>query len=161
MKGEADRIFARQRATVSQMIAVAELRFGDAEALVATGQVNRANGAIYMAGLAVEILLKARLLKRHPLLAQNITPASLDAKMLRRWNLIFRFHDLDALLGELTELRQIVRTHGEHDGMPYYQWLENVCSAWTINVRYSSLRATLQDATVMTTRVRKLKELLK
>jgi hypothetical protein len=57
-------VFDKQAALKpSAMATVAERRFGDAQALVNTGDNARANGAAYLAGFVVEILLKAQLVR--------------------------------------------------------------------------------------------------
>lgn len=50
----------------SQLIAVADRRFDDAVALSETGDNARANGVQYLAGLVIEISLKAELVRQHP-----------------------------------------------------------------------------------------------
>lgn len=48
----------------SQLRVVADRRFDDANTLRGTKQNARANGAMYLGGFVVEILLKARLLEK-------------------------------------------------------------------------------------------------
>jgi len=62
-------IFLKQRLTIGQLRAVADRRYGDAVTLVETGDNARANGAQYLAGIVIEILLKGQLLRLHPNLA--------------------------------------------------------------------------------------------
>lgn len=63
-------IFGRQSTPKpSAMVIVAQRRFDDAEALCRTGENARANGAAYLAGFVIEILLKARLVRKFEAIA--------------------------------------------------------------------------------------------
>jgi hypothetical protein len=153
-------IFTKQRLTVGQLRAVAERRFGDAVALVETGDNARANGAQYLAGIVIEILLKGQLLQLHPQLASSDF-SRLDAKNRRIWNLIWRSHSLDEILDQLPMLRTSVQQRGDKAGKPYIGWLSGICAQWSIYVRYSSLSSSIADARQMVDRVRILKEVLR
>jgi hypothetical protein len=153
-------IFARRRLTVGQLRAVADRRFGDAEALVATGDNARANGAQYLAGIAVEVLLKGALVERYPGLAfrrqDEVTAADRVV-----WNLIWRSHDLAEMLERLPMLRASADLRGRQAGRPYLAWLTGICGSWTIFARYSPATSTMSDAREMVERVRYLKEVLR
>jgi hypothetical protein len=80
---------------------VAERRFGDADCLRKSGVNERANGAMYLAGLVIECLLKAKLMEASPWL-QNAGSAEAGPRAERhRWSLCYRSHDLDEILAEL------------------------------------------------------------
>jgi len=144
------------------MRAVAERRYGDAKALIATGHVERASGAIYLAGFTIEILLKGRLLLRHPSLsAIPLNSPALTKNEARLRDLIFRFHDLPGLLDALPEVQDAIKVAGHRAHKPYFEWLKSICSTWTVLARYSSEQTTLQEAIVFIDRVKVLKELLK
>ena len=56
----------------SQLYAVADRRFGDAQALAATDDNARADGTQDLAGLVIDISLKAQLLSRHPTVGYRV-----------------------------------------------------------------------------------------
>ena len=153
-------IFARRRLMVGQLRAVADRRFGDAETLVATGDNARANGAQYLTGLVVEILLKGQLLRRNPRLS-IVQSAEVDPGDRPVWTLIWRSHDLAEMLEQLPDLRRAVRTRGERAGQPYDRWLSDICGRWTIFARYSPLTSKMADARDRLEQVRLLKEALR
>ena len=153
-------IFARRRLTVGQLRAVADRRFGDAEALVATGDNARANGAQYLAGMVLEILLKGKLLQTFPLTSAPDT-TGLSARNRERWQLVWRSHDLAAMLDELPSLKVAVDDAGRRAGRPYLSWLSALCARWTIHARYSPSTSTIADARAMLERVRLLKEVVR
>jgi hypothetical protein len=154
-------IFEKQGALrPSQLAAVADRRFGDAQALCDTGQNARANGAQYLAGIVLDILLKAQLMREHEVIARkrasNVSEADRPV-----WSLIWRSHDMEEMLGRLPQLTAAIRKRGERDGKDYFGWLHGICCTWTVYARYSSLTTTIQEAQEMLNRVRELKELLK
>jgi hypothetical protein len=59
-------IFERRVPTPREAREVAESRLGDAECLRESHSDERANGAMYLGGYVIEILLKAKLIERHP-----------------------------------------------------------------------------------------------
>lgn len=74
-------IFERQiKLKPSALVTVAERRFDDAEALCRTGENARANGAAYLAGFVIEILLKARLVKEFEAIARKRQHEVTDAE---------------------------------------------------------------------------------
>src|SRR5947209_98829 len=85
------------------MRVVAERRFADAEALRETKQNARANGVAYLAGFVIEILLKARLVAKYPRIAKKRQHELKDDEK-GIWRLIWRQHDLEAMLTQMTEL---------------------------------------------------------
>ena len=153
-------IFARRRLTVGQLRAVADRRFGDAEALVATGDNARANGAQYLAGIVIEILLKGRLLGKRPnLYRPGLEGLSAADRFVS--DLIWRSHDLAAMLLHLPDLSMSVRFESQRSGVPLNHWLRDVCGTWTIFARYSPQTSTIAEARQLVDRVRVLKEVLK
>ncbi len=152
-------IFARRRLTVGQLRAVADRRFGDAEALVATGDNARANGAQYLAGIVVEILLKGALVDRFPGVA--LLPSDEVSTADRAvWNLIWRSHDLSEMLQRLPAVKASVERKGRQAGRPYLFWLNGICGSWTIFARYSPLTSTIGAAREMVERVGQLKQVI-
>ena len=118
-------VFDKVKLKPTQARTVADLRYGDAQALHKTGQRERANGVIYLAGIAVECLLKAILLKKHRWLQswgsespRGSTRPERDrlVQMLRRvsmWTIHIRYspksaHKSEAslFLDQVKELRQ-------------------------------------------------------
>jgi hypothetical protein len=152
-------IFAKRRLTVGQLRAVADRRFGDAEALVATGDNARANGAQYLAGIVVEIRLKAELVRMYPSVARQRPHDVKDAER-RVWNMIWRSHNLTEMLEQATTLRASVDAAGERAGRPYFEWLADICGRWTVFARYTSVTRTMGEARSMLERVRLLKEVM-
>jgi hypothetical protein len=152
-------IFAKRRLTVGQLRAVADRRFGDAEALVATGDNARANGAQYLAGIVLEIRLKGRLLQGRPHL-QTAASGALSVEDRAIWGLIWRSHDLGAMLDRLPQVRVAAERRGVLAGEPYARWLATICGEWTIVARYSAHTSTIAAARAMLEQVRVLKELI-
>lgn len=144
----------------STMAAVAERRFDDAEALCDTGENARANGAAYLAGFVIEILLKARLVEKFAAIARK-RPHELAEDEREVWGLIWRRHDLESMLTALKELEVALRARGERDGVDYAAELKKVCAEWTVYARYSPRTMSMADAKEILERVRRLKELLK
>jgi len=153
-------IFLKQRLTIGQLRAVADRRFGDAVALVETGDNARANGAQYLAGIVIEILLKGQLLKLHPQLA-TFDVSQVDVEKREIWSLIWRSHSLTEMLDQLPLVRSTVKFKGDRAGQPYLRWLLNLCSQWSIHARYSPISSKMANAQQMVGRVRILKEVLK
>jgi len=144
----------------SSLVAVAERRFDDAVALHATGENARANGAQYLAGLTVEILLKAQLMREFPTIAAR-RPHEVSGDQRPVWNLIWRSHDLSAMLDQLAGLRAGMSMQGNRAGIPYLDWLRGICGLWTIYIRYSTATSTIAESRELLDRVRHLKEVMK
>ena len=130
---------------------------------MATGDNARANGAQYLAGIVVEIRLKAELVRIYPSVAVQ---RSHDVTESERpvWNLIWRSHNLTEMLERATTLRASVdaagRRAGRRAGRPYYEWLADICGRWTIFARVTSVTSTMVEARSMLGRVRLLKEVM-
>src|SRR5689334_16324632 len=98
-------IFERPlRLKPSAMITVAERRYDDARALCATGDNARANGATYLAGFVIEILLKSQLVRRFETVARKRPHTITDASERDLWGLIWRRHDLGGMLARMPDL---------------------------------------------------------
>jgi len=154
-------IFQRQRSlTPSQLVTVATRRFEDARALCDTGKNAHANGAQYLCGFVVELLLKAHLVRQYAATANR--PAH-DVREAERmiWSLIYRSHDLEEMLSRLPQVQAMVIKREEREGRPYWSHLRGLCSEWTIYARYSTQTSQLSAAREMLRRVRELKEILK
>ena len=144
----------------SAMAGVAERRFNDAVALCDTGENARANGAAYLAGFVIEILLKARLVSKFESIARK-RPHEVGDADREVWNLIWRRHDLEGMVTALKELEVALKARGERDGIDYAAELKKVCAEWTIQARYSPRTMLMSEARDILERVRRLKELLK
>lgn len=145
------------------MRTVAERRFDDARALCDTRVNARANGAQYLGGLVVEILLKALLVERHPQTARKRGHelARLSEHDRTIWRLIWRSHELSDILDHLPHVEAALRKLEERHGHPYVAHLKNICATWSIYARYSSLASNMTEAEEMLERVGRLKEVLR
>ena len=153
------KIFDRPRfLRPTQMHVVAERRYEDAVALVGTRQNARANGAMYLAGFSIEILLKARMLKLYgSTLLQPDAPT--DEAGRQRRLLFWRSHDLEAILEHLAVVEAAILKRP--DGRALLTDLRTICGTWSIQARYSPASTTIAEAQRMINRVRRVKELLK
>ncbi len=134
---------------------VANWRLGDAEALLRTHDAERANGAIYLGGIAVECLLKASLLEKYTWL-QN-PPAGLSTVNAKLWDLCYRFHELDRILAELPEVMARLAAREQRRSSRLSQRLKSICARWTISVRYSPRQASWEEAWEFVESVKELK----
>jgi hypothetical protein len=144
----------------STMAIVAERRFEDAKALCDLGQNARANGAAYLVGFVIEILLKARLVDKHPAIARK-RPHEVIETERPAWRLIWQNHDLEGMLEALPELAASLKVRGARANLDYLGELKKVCATWTIFARYSPQTIQIDQARDLLERVRLLKELLK
>jgi len=139
---------------------VAERRFADAETLAATRQNSRANGCAYLAGFVIEILLKARLVQKFPVIARK-RRHEVPASEQEIWGLIWRRHDLDAMLDQMPELEAGLKKQTERTQVDFFGDLKTICATWTIHARYSPSTMVMREAEELLQRVRSLKEVLK
>ena len=144
----------------SAMATVAERRFNDAEALRETEENARANGVAYLVGFVVEILLKARLVSKYSSIAKKRQHQLSEAER-EVWSLIWRRHDLEAMLERMPELEAALERKGRRDGVDYAGHLKKICATWTIQARYSAQTMQMDEAGELLERVRSLKEVLK
>ena len=144
----------------SAMVTVADRRFDDAKALVDTGDNRRANGAAYLAGFVIEILLKARLVEMHPAVARKRQHEVTESER-ELWRLIWKQHDLDDMLSHLPELQAALLQQGNRHSVNYLAELKKFCGTWTIQARYSSRTITMREARRLVETVRLLKEQLR
>ena len=157
----ASSIFDKERRLKpAAMATVAERRFDDAEALSKTDENARANGVVYLAGFVIEILLKAQLVERYASIARKRQHEVLESEQ-EVWRLIWKQHDLEAMLDRMKELEAALKKRGERDGHDYLAELKKVCASWTIQARYSPRMMLMDEAKQWLERVRLLKELLK
>jgi len=139
-------IFARIRLTASQARTVAQRRLDDAECLRKSGDNARANGVFYLAGLAVECLLKAELIEKHPEIGGlTIQRTSSDEEQHLR-NLVFRSHALDEILDRLPDLVSLLAKDDGRDGTRRLTELREICGSWSIFARYSPRMETMAHA---------------
>src|SRR4051812_42870816 len=87
----------------NRWLAVAEQRFEDAVALSRTGENARANGTRYLAGIVIDILLKAQIANSHPTIARKRSH-EVTTEERETWSLIWRSHDLDDMIGHQPDL---------------------------------------------------------
>ncbi|MCC6422553.1 MAG: hypothetical protein IT447_03675 [Phycisphaerales bacterium] len=154
-------IFEKQsRLKPGAMATVADRRFADAQALCDTKQNAHANGAAYLAGFVIEILLKARLVKKYPIIARK-QPHDISESERGIWTLIWRRHDLEEMLDCMPELEAALHKAFSRTGVNYLANLKKVCAAWTIHARYSPRVIMMDEASQFLERVRLLKEVLK
>ena len=153
-------IFDRQSLTASQLRTVARLRFEDARALCDTGKNAHANGAQYLGGFVIEMLLKAQLINHYPTVARRRPHEAMAPAERAVWSLIHRSHDLTEMLERLPQVQAHVERRSQLDGRPYRLYLNDVCQRWTIYARYSTLSTTVADARQFLEEVRELKEVL-
>ncbi len=149
-------VFAKQRLTPARARTVSDRRRADANALQALKQNRHANGAMYLGGIAVELLLKALLLEAHPWLQKSAT-AGLDGRQRRLRDVCYRWHDLEAVLERLPELAE--RLQGVNPRL--LQSLKKLCAEWTIHVRYSTYQATHAESAAFLDRLKELVTWLK
>jgi hypothetical protein len=138
-------IFSKIRPKPNQLRTVAERRFADAECLLETGNQERANGAMYLAGFVIECLLKALLLDRHPNLVQPVNPATLSESD-REVHALLYGHELDDMLAFLPELEKKLSGIKTRSGRSVWREFNNICEEWTVYARYSPSLAKLDDA---------------
>lgn len=153
-------IFAKLRLTPGQLRSVAERRYADAQCLLDSGQQDRANGAIYMAGFVIECLLKALLLERHPNLQKKVDPSKLSPSDLEVFGLLYR-HDLDDMLEFLPEIETKLSGIRTESGQDLWREFNTICEEWTVYLRYSPKSAKLEHAARYLDAVREVKKWLK
>lgn len=149
-------IFHKPRLTPARFRTVAELRLGDAQCLLNSGDRKRANGVLYMGGFVIECLLKALLLERHRNLQGSVDPAALSSSDREVHRLLHR-HELDAMLVFLPDVRIQLTTAG--GGI--WQRFRVLCEQWTVYARYSPMQAELKkDAQPFLETVKEVKQWL-
>ena len=149
-------IFDKVRLTPNQARTVADCRFADSDVLRKTEKSAHANGAIYLAGIAMECLLKAKLLETYPWL-QNKGGRGNNEKEKRLWSLCYRLHELDEILAHLPKVIQRL----ENQSKRLAEDLRAVCGQWSIHARYSPRTATMQQANEFVGQVEELKKWLR
>jgi hypothetical protein len=159
-KGGAHAIFERPQLNATQLLTVADRRLEDATYLANSGLNARANGAMYLAGFAVECCLKSALLRTYPWLRNAATPEGRSDADRTIWMLCYRSHALDEIVARLPGLREQVRARdqlGAHSG---WDVLREVCSTWTIMARYSPLQADSNEAGVFVDKIKEIRRCL-
>lgn len=149
-------IFDKVRLTPNQARTVADRRFADSDVLRKTRKSAHANGAMYLAGIVIECLLKAKLLETSPWL-QNKGGRGNNEKEKRLWSLCYRLHELDEILANLPEVFRSLY----HQSERLAKNLQVICSQWSIHARYSPRTATMQEANQFVGQVEELKKWLR
>ena len=145
-KAKSRSIFDKMTLRPGQMRTVADRRFDDAEALRKTKKNARANGAMYLGGFVVEILLKAKLAEKFRWLQSTGSPEGLSRRDKRLWRLCYRWHALDEILAELPETTNRLSAAEQRGRKRLTENLKNVCARWTIFARYSPQTANITEA---------------
>lgn len=153
-------IFRKRQLNPSQLRTVAERRFGDADALRQTGKNARANGAMYLGGFVVELLLKAKLLERFPWLQNASSNPNRSPRDQRLWRLCYQSHHLDEILDLLPEVLAKLSKSQQAQSHRLTQSLKSVCAQWTIYARYSPETALMDEASAFLDRIKELKRCL-
>ena len=115
---------------------------------------------MYLGGLAVECLLKALLLDRHPNLQGRVNPMKLSHVDREVHSLLFS-HALEEILAFVPEVgRKLLKVTGS-DSKPIWPRFWQICGYWTIYVRYSPKLASREDARRFLTTVTEARKWLK
>jgi hypothetical protein len=154
--GSVRSVFARQRLTPTQARTVSDRRRADAGALQSLKRNQHANGAMYLGGIAIELLLKALLLEKYPRLQRSATGTP-DRQQRQLHDVCYRWHDLEAILEYLPELA--ARLDAANPRL--LQELKKLCAQWTIHIRYSTYQATHTESGDFLERVKELVPWLK
>jgi hypothetical protein len=139
-------VFTKNRLSPYQARTVAWRRLGDARYLSGSKDNERANGVIYLAGLVIECLLKARLLEKYTWLQTRRSPSELSESDRELRSLCYRTHDLNELLARMPEIARNLDRQKRAEPGQLSGYLRTVCGTWTIHVRYSPHMATMREA---------------
>lgn len=153
-------IFDKVRLTPGQLRAVAERRLADARCLLHSGDSERANGAVYLAGFVIECLLKALLLERHRNLGGKVDPAKLSKSDRDVYGMLYG-HDLAEMLMYLPELRTKLADARLRSGRSAWRGVQTICEQWTIYARYSPRQIKPNQAKEFLETVEEVKKWLK
>ena len=153
-------IFDKIRLTPRQLRTVAQRRFEDADYLRRSGDNARANGVFYLGGFVIECLLKARMLERYRSMQRAVSPDRMSEQDGRIWYLIYRSHDLNAMLRHLPDLRATLIDADRKEGTQRWSALAGICRRWTIFARYSPQTRKMKDAEDFLNQIRELKQWL-
>lgn len=144
---------------LSQIHSAAERRYGDACALRDTEHSERAPGAIYLAGLSVEIALKARMLAEYPWLSGARSKYDkLTGERKRLCGLYWKLHDLDGIAYAVPGVIERIRHQG---GDRLIEQFKRICSEWSIELRYATQKKTIAEAVQFISVAKEVKECLK
>lgn len=121
----------------SQVREAGRERLKDAEALISSRPNRRSIGAIYLSGLAIDCSLKACLLDRHREL-QRAERADLDPERQRIWDLVYRSHDLTAMVERMPDLLYTLHASVPRRSAGLDVTLRRLCADWSIHIRYQT-----------------------
>lgn len=154
-------ILDRKRLGPAQLRTVSDRRLADAEYLRRSRANKHANGAIYLGGIVLECLLKAKLLEHHKWLQNHRGDLSSRTRHEQYlYSLCYQKHDLTALLENLPAVsRQLSAIRGRR--LDLLGMLKKLCAEWTIHVRYSPETATLKTAGVFLDGIKELRQWLR
>lgn len=111
---------------------------------------------MYLGGFVIELLLKAKLIEKHPWLQSAATSAGRSQPERELWALCYRSHDLEELLVRLPEVRQQLSNPKLPGRDRLRQALQNVCERWTVFARYSPQSANIREAVLFLDSVKEL-----
>ncbi len=152
-------VFDRPNLAPADARRVAAWRWADAEYLARSPLPVHTNGAMYFAGLHIELLMKALLLEKHSWLSG--LPGGGSPTNRRLFDLVYRYHDLEGLLAELPEVFDRIERFSQRDPATLQRMLKQVCGEWTIHVRYAKTLAGPEEAAEFLARVKELAPCLK
>jgi hypothetical protein len=114
---------------------------------------------MYLGGIAIECLLKAKLMEKHRWLQGSVNLAHRSPEEQDLWRLCYREHDLEGILEQLPEVRP--RLQNAYPDGRLAEMLASLAAEWTIYARYSPRTATMSEAVVFLGKVKEVKEWLK
>lgn len=138
---------------------IAEERYKDAKVLLHSPN-RRYSGALYLSGLVLDCLFKAKLLEKYPEVA-GASPQSLSEDHRFIQSLIFRSHDLAEMLAYLPEILQRLSAMEEYKRARLTTSIRMLCDRWTIQTRYSTQPVPKEDAEDFFDRLTELKPWLR
>jgi len=150
----------RSRLRPSQIWTVADRRFDDALALRKTKKNKHANGAIYLGGLTIDMIMKVKLIEAHAWLEAAASRQGRSGKNQRLWRLCYELHKPEEILAELPALEQRFLAEGDA-GLRLLAKLRSVFAEWSIFVRYAPQTADMAQAADFLAKVKELKQWLR
>lgn len=130
--------FAKRTISETEARRLAQLRCDDARVLL-TASLKRpacSASAFYLAGIAIEVCLKALVLRRHPRLRAEVDQSSLSRRERDVYREIYTKHDLVRLV-ELTDVDAILCSRlGDQRGKQASIDLRSICPQWKPAARY-------------------------
>jgi hypothetical protein len=140
---------ARRRLKADQYRAIAVDRLRDAVRLM---EAKRSNGAVYLAGYAVECCLKACIVETYGIIVRLRDLAAVKNDKARLiWQLAHSRHELDMMMGVLPALKQKLETIVDAP-----RRFSLVTNHWSVHLRYDPRKIEIADAREFVDTVREL-----